>query len=460
MSNKIRLEYIENTWTPYPSLDVKTLTVQEMKSEFSILTAGGKSKTEFFYLGGRLTRLIRSPLSDTIEQFCITIGGEEFFFKTNLLASESQELVEHILEPHDLVLVRVEWIHVYTSGLFPKIENMSPTEIKLLAPSKTAPLESQVTIKRDKQWQLFLELVRKCFTFLNFTEVRTPTLVTSPGLEPFIDVFSTEFSMGKNTQTFYLPTSPEFSLKKILSLGHERIFEFKSSFRNNELSAHHQPEFLMLEWYRAYANLDQIVKDVKGLLNYLKLHWPEPIHGWGAVRETTIAALFKENCEFDLTPHTHRSELVTLASEMGVHINVDDDGDEIFFKIFLEKIEPRLGTQGPLIVRNYPPSQAAWARLTSDGWADRFELYWRGVELANAFHELNDPVELRRRFEEANEKRRQMGKRELPLDEDLLRAMESGFPPAGGIALGLDRLFMLLVNAKDLSETRHFPKIN
>src|SRR5690606_34817552 len=235
MSNKKRLEYLESQWERYPALDVKPLTVREMHAEFSKLTTGVTPKSDYFYLGGRISRFIKSALSEQVEQFFLSTGGEEFFLKTNLLGSYN-ELVQNILSENDQVLVRIEWQHVYTSGLFPKIENMSPTEIKLLAPAKATPLEASMSLKRAKQREFFLDLVRKCFAFLEFTEVRTPTLVSSPGLEPFIDVFSTEFSVGKQKQTLYLPTSPEFSLKKVLSLGHDRIFEMKSSFRNGEVS--------------------------------------------------------------------------------------------------------------------------------------------------------------------------------------------------------------------------------
>lgn len=456
MSNKKRLQYLETKWEFYPAIEVKTLTVHEMKMEFSKITAGGASKSDSFYLGGRITRLVKSALSEEIEQFCITCGGEELFLKSDILLPQDRELLNEVLAPGDQVLIRVAWTHVFTSGLFPKIENMSPMELKLLAPSKMEPLVSAMSVKQSKQWNFFLELIHQCFKILDFNEVRTPTLVTSPGLEPFLDPFTCEFSFGKSKRTLYLPTSPEFSLKKVLSLGHERIYEMKPSFRNEELSPHHQPEFLMLEWYRAYSNLDTIAKDVKGLLNYLKLHWPESIKGWGPVREVTVAELFKQDCDFELTPQTTRVELASLALEMGVSVSDSDDWDDVFYKIFLEKIEPHLGVNGPIIVRKYPASQAAWSRITSDGWADRFEVYWRGVELANAFHELNDPVEQRKRFNLANEKRKALGKPEMPIDEDLMRALESGFPPSGGIALGLDRLFMLLINATDIANTRHF----
>lgn len=458
MRSEKRRSYLEEKWQRYPAIDERVFTFTEVKAEFGKLTSGAPVKLHSFWIAGRVSTIVQSALSDLIEQITIAVDGEEIALRLDKLNNhtDSMDLVQDVLIKNDLVMLKVDWHHINTSGLFPKIETIHPTEVVLLAPAYVELLHSEMPIKRAKQWEHFLELIRKCFEFLQFTEVRTPTLVKSPGLEPFIDPFKTEFRFGVEKREFYLPTSPEFHLKKILSLGMTRIYEMKESFRNGELSPHHQPEFMMLEWYRAYANLDAIIKDLRGLLNYLKLHWSGHIKGWGPLREVTMADIFKEILDFELTVQTSREELIQLAHELELTPQSDDSWNDVFHRIFIEKIEPHLGHTQPVVVRNFPPSQAAWARLTPDGWADRFELYWRGVELANAFHELNDPAEQRRRFEDANRERLALGKPAMPIDEDLLRALESGMPPSGGIALGLDRLFMLFVDVHDIRSTRFF----
>lgn len=460
MRTEKRLNYLKTQWKPYPEITEKVSTFGELKSEFSLLTAGKPSKADHIWLAGRVSTVVKSALADQTEQIAITSDGEEYFLKLQHLNEipEARELVQNVIEKGDLVLVKVEWINVHTSGMFPKIENMLPTELKLLAPAFGEALVAETPFVRAKQWSHFQTLIRNCFQFLKFNEVSTPTLVESPGLEPFLDPFKTEFKMGSQTRTFYLPTSPEFHLKKMLAMGFTRIFEMKESFRNGELSPIHQPEFTMLEWYRAYANLDAIIADVRGLLNYLKLHWPTPIKGWGPLAVKTMAQVFKETLSFELTPQTSREQLLELAKQLEVDTHPTDSWNDLFHRIFSEKIEPKIGHQQPVIVRNFPPSQAAWARHTSDGWADRFELYWRGVELGNAFHELNDPKEQRQRFEDANRERVAMGRPEMPIDKDLMRAIEGGFPPSAGIAIGLDRLFMLLVDEREIAKTRFFTK--
>lgn len=454
MSNKIRLEYLERNWAPYPTVEEKVLSPQEFEKEFSLLTAGAKTRIPEVVFCGRLSEILRSPLGEGVDRFVLTRDGRAYTFQTDLLDADKKRLIDQVFQVGDQLLVRFDWHNVYTSGLFPKIENIKPKDLVLLAPAKAEMLFSDFNSDRAKQWELYLKLVRQCFEFLGFTEVRTSTLVTSPGLEPYLNPFETKFKSGQQETDFYLPTSPEFELKKVLSTGMSRIFEFKPSFRNEEMSSHHRPEFWMLEWYRAYADLASIKKDIKGLLNYLKLHWPQPLKGWAALKEISVAELFLKFCDFQLTPQTTKEELVTLAQEMGIQTSSTDDWDDVYFRIFLEKIEPHLGMDGPLIVKDYPPSQCAWARITREGWADRFELYWRGVELANAYHELNNPAEQLARFEKANQKRRQLGKPEMPIDKKLMQALESGFPPSGGIALGLDRLFMLLIDKSDIGATR------
>jgi lysyl-tRNA synthetase class 2 len=213
----------------------------------------------------------------------------------------------------------------------------------------------------------------------------------------------------------------------------------------------------MMEWDRSFATLDDIIKDLKGLFNYLKLHWPENISASGPLQVKTMSQTFKELLDFELTPTTPIDSLLLLAKDCGVETSASDSWDEVFHRIFFQKIEPHLGRQGPEVVRHFPPSQCAWARITPEGWADRAELYWRGVELANGYNELNDPVEQELRFQKAIADRKARGKEPYPVDQDFLLALKTGMPPSAGIALGLDRLFMLIVNGSDIADVRSFP---
>jgi elongation factor P--beta-lysine ligase len=335
-----RDHFLDHVWTRYPSHEGKVLSLVELKAEFAKATSGQAPKTAEFYLGGRLHQKIKSPVSDQgIEQFSILVEDQEFLCRPQLLKNHAEklELIRDILVPGDWIKIKCSWGQVHTSGMFPKIDSMTPSEVELLSPNYSSEFPNLINGKRIKQWAHFLELIRKCFDFLQFTEVRTPTLVATPGLEPFLDGFQTTFQMGQQRLNRYLPTSPEFHLKRLLAGGAARIFEFKECFRNGEISPLHQPEFLMMEWYRSFATLDDIIKDLKGLFNYLKLHWPENISASGPLQVKTMSQTFKELLDFELTPSTPIDSLLLLAKDCGVETSASDSWDEVFHRIFFQK---------------------------------------------------------------------------------------------------------------------------
>ena len=329
------------------------------------------------------------------------------------------------------------------------------TSLVLLAPNRNSPAERSVSRETLRQWQLFLATVRSFFSKQKFLEVQTPTLVSCPGTEPFLDVFETQFKKGQKKQNFYLPTSPELHLKKLVAAGYGSVFEIRPCFRNGEISEIHQPEFWMLEWYRPGQNLQAIQKDCAELVTAcakaLKVKPPRKKANF------SMHELFRKNLNFDLQPSTQAAELLELSKKRGLVMPKNSDFDDAFYFLFLEKIENLLPSQSLTFVRDYPPSQAALARLTKEGWGDRFEMYWKGMEIANAYHELNDPDLQRQRSEDDLEKRKQLGRPPLNLDQDFFRALDSGMPPTAGIALGLERLFLALTNKKSLTEIRLFP---
>lgn len=328
--------------------------------------------------------------------------------------------------------------------------------VTLLAPYTHKLPARPLQLEHLRLWQDYIYWVREFFRERRFLEIQTPDLVKCPGTEPSLDVFKTELIIGSRHEKFYLPTSPELHLKKALALGAEKIFEIKKCYRNGEITTHHQPEFTMIEWYRAYENLQTIKNDVADLVNYLVQKIPDLRIPKG-FDTFTISQLFHRHCGFELKPNTSLEQLRDLATRLKIDVRSATQIDDYFFLIFLEKIETQLKPERLAFVEKYPPYQAALARLTEDGWGDRFEVYWQGLEIANAFHELNDPQVQKRRFVEDLAKKRALKKEEIPLDEEFMQCLEAGMPPAGGIALGLERLFMALTNISNISDTRLFP---
>ncbi len=328
--------------------------------------------------------------------------------------------------------------------------------VTLLAPHLQSLPSRPVRLEYLRLWQDYIYCVREFFREQKFLEIATPYLVKCPGTEPSLDFFNTEFVFGTSRHKLYLPTSPELHLKKALALGAEKIFEIKTCFRNGEVTDHHQPEFTMIEWYRSYEGLLSIKRDVADLVNYIARKVPALKMPMG-FDSFTIQELFHRHCGFDIVPQTTMTQMKELAARLGVQASSANQIDDYFFLIFMEKIEKKLTPERLAFVEKYPPYQAALARLTEEGWGDRFEVYWQGLEIANAFHELNDPAVQRQRFAEDLAKKRQMKKEEVSLDEEFLQCLDAGMPPASGIALGLERLFMAMTGMTQISDSRLFP---
>ena len=301
-----------------------------------------------------------------------------------------------------------------------------------------------------------MDIVRKYFNQKGFIETPTPSLVTCPGMESEIEPFSTSLSIGKRKERFFLPTSPELHLKRLLSQGWTEIFEIRQCFRNEELSPHHQPEFTMLEWYRAYDSLSSIVLDVKALIAHLQSE--SYIYGSiGEFKQSSLAELFLKFTPLKLSPSTTREELAEYCRQINYSPREDDSWNDLFHVIFINKIEAHLGKEGPEIIYDFPASQAALAQVGSENWSQRLEVYWRGFEIGNAFNELLDPLENRKRFRHEMRLRKEKGRTEVPIDEEFMSALEWGLPPCAGIALGLERLFLACQNLHNLEDLRLFP---
>ena len=296
----------------------------------------------------------------------------------------------------------------------------------------------------------------------DFLEIDPAALVVSPGNEAHLHAFATDQIGNDGTaRQMYLHTSPEFAMKKLLAAGEARIYSFAHVWRNRERTATHSPEFTMLEWYRAGEDYQVLFDDCARFLALAAdaacadtLRYRDRACDPYATPEiVSVADAFREFAGIDLLAtcdgaDTDTDALRAQAHETGVPTAEDDGWSDILSRILVDKVEPHLGHGRPLILDRYPAAEAALARRTADDAreAERFELYACGVELANGFGELTDPVEQRRRFEaEMDEKHRVYGER-YPLDEDFLAAL-TFMPPASGCALGFDRLVMLATGA-------------
>ncbi|MDB5406725.1 MAG: lysine aminoacylase GenX [Rhodospirillales bacterium] len=314
-----------------------------------------------------------------------------------------------------------------------------------------------------------LAAIRGFFAAQGFLEVETPALQVSPGLEPHLMAFSTELrSPEGEVAVRHLHTSPEFAMKKLLVAGLPRIFQLAHVFRNGERSRTHHPEFSMLEWYRTGATYLDLMADCENLLRAAlaaagagAFTWQgrscDPAPPWEYL---TVAEAFERFCGFDVlatAPDPARPDLERLAVAsrgIGIEPHPGDDWEDLFFRIFLDRIEPQLGAVMPTVLYDYPVSLAALSRPKPGDprLAERFELYVCGLELANAFGELTDATAQRARFAADQARKRTLYGYDYPVDEDFLAALEHGMPDCAGIALGIDRLIMLAIGAASIDE--------
>jgi lysyl-tRNA synthetase class 2 len=303
--------------------------------------------------------------------------------------------------------------------------------------------------------------LRAWFDEQGFTEVETGILQVSPGNEIHLHAPRTELTGADGGRTTrYLRTSPEFAAKKLLAAGEQRVFEFARVFRDRERGDLHLPEFTMLEWYRANAGYDAVMADSIVVIAHAaqatgigRFSFRNQIADPFAEPELlTVAAAFERFAGIDLLDTVAGGkgdrEALAAAAATRVRITDDDTWSDIFSKILVEHVEPKLGQGRLTVLFEYPAPEAALARAKASDprVAERFEIYACGVELANGFGELTDAREQRARFMQAmDEKQRRYGER-YPLDEDFLDAVAS-MPQASGVALGFDRLVMLAAGA-------------
>lgn len=329
-------------------------------------------------------------------------------------------------------------------------------------------------IRNNKDWKeremkrsRIFDLIREFFKKQQFLEIHCPTLLACPGMEPYLDQISVDFKNEKG-KTFkgYLSTSPEYSMKKMLSAGFKKIFNMSPAFRGSEsFGGTHNIEFTILEWYRANQPYTKIMEDCEDLVLYLlegkaslvyqgqKINLKKP---WDRM---TIREACLKYADFDLDENKTVSAIKKTAAKKGYPVAHDATWDDVFYLIFLNEVEVNLPKDKPVFLYEYPLPQAALARRVAPDsfYAERFELYIGGLEIGNCFGELVDWKEQKKRLLDEQKLRKSLGKDPLKIDNDFIKALKLGCPESSGIAVGVDRLQMLLLNVKDINELMPFP---
>jgi lysyl-tRNA synthetase class 2 len=300
-----------------------------------------------------------------------------------------------------------------------------------------------------RQKAALLAAIRRFFARRGVLEVETPLLCSSGVTDPAIEPLMVERGASVR-QTRYLQTSPEYAMKRLLAAGSGPIFQIAHAFRDGEAGRRHNPEFTLLEWYRPGFDHHRLMAEVAELVRHCL--------GERGLHHYSYRRLFLEHLGID--PFTAPVDELRQCARNHLDPGPLTGDRDLWLDLLLSHvIEPQLAGRGMCFVFDYPPSQAALARVDREGGVavgQRFELYVDGVELANGYRELTDAAEQRRRFERDNVRRREYGLPERPLDERLLAALAHGLPDCSGVALGVDRLLMLAAGSSDIREVLAF----
>ena len=305
-----------------------------------------------------------------------------------------------------------------------------------------------------------VKLVRRYFDEQGFLELHTPRLVGLPGQEPYLEpMWTSVIEQGASSieHEAALITSPEYAMKRMLAAGFDKIYDLGPCFRNSEpWDGTHDQEFLMCEWYEKGIGLSELMDRTEAMVKFVAQEYGKPFTG--DFRRLTVKEAMKLYAGIDLeTLLDDREAIAKVAIEHGQTVTETDTWDDLFFKVFLSEVEPKLG-ETPTFLTHYPASMAALAQKDSADprFALRTELYIGELELANGFVELADPIEQRKRFEEEQVLRKSLGKEVWPIDERFMEALPK-MGQAAGIAFGVDRLVMLLTGTKSISDLMPIP---
>ncbi|MDX8000199.1 elongation factor P--(R)-beta-lysine ligase [Xenorhabdus sp. Reich] len=296
--------------------------------------------------------------------------------------------------------------------------------------------------------------IRRFFADRGVLEIETPAMSQATVTDVHLVPFQTQF-IGPGAAdglTLYLMTSPEYHMKRLLAAGSGSIYQMGKSFRNEEAGRHHNPEFTMLEWYRPHYDMYRLMNEVDDLL--------QQILDCESAESLSYQQAFIRYLDIDpLTASKEKLREVAAKLDLSNIADQEEDRDILLQLLFVMGVEPQIGIEKPTFIYHFPASQAALAEISKEDHrvAQRFEVYFKGMELANGFRELTDSNEQRQRFELDNRKREAMGLPVQPIDEYLLAALAHGMPECAGVALGVDRLIMLALGAERISEVIAFP---
>jgi lysyl-tRNA synthetase class 2 len=303
-----------------------------------------------------------------------------------------------------------------------------------------------------------LKKVRQFFDERNVIEVETPALSQGTVTDVHLDAITCRYnflsdSSAEQSSNLYLQTSPEFHMKRLLASGYGCIFQIAKAFRHEEAGRFHNPEFTLLEWYRLGFDHFALMDEVAELLIM--------ILDCKAPTKVTYQELFIDVLSTDplIATRTQLLSLIEQHDKLSDWLSAEQDSDILLQFIFSEIIEPKIGNESPCFVYNFPRSQASLAKICAEDTrvAERFECYFRGVELVNGFNELTNPHIQLQRFQEDNFKRESLNLKESPIDNNFLMALSQGLPQCSGVALGVDRLIMLALKAEHINQVISFP---
>ncbi len=328
-----------------------------------------------------------------------------------------------------------------------------------------------IHIQKNKE-QLILRFeiirfIREFFWSKKFLEVETPLILRLPGQEPYLSPMSVgvKNERGKPFQG-YLHTSPEYGMKKMLAAGFTNIFSICKCFRDKEsFGGMHNPEFTMIEWYRVGSSMWELMDDVEELFGFVELGIKDlrfkikDSEGYSkSWKRVSMKEIWIETLGLDLDLLLTDDALRSICLEKGYNLDEDERYEDLFFRIFLNEIEPKLAKMGNVIIYNYPAQMAALAKISEEDlrYAERFEVYINGIEIANAFSELTDEKEQLDRLEEERDLRKKLGKEVYAVDTEFIDAVKN-MPKSAGIALGVDRMVMVLLGCQEIDDVICLP---
>jgi len=323
-----------------------------------------------------------------------------------------------------------------------------------------------------------IRLMREFFWSQGFTEVETPLILRLPGQEPNLSPMKISVH-DENGKTFdgFMHTSPEYAMKKMMTCGFDNIFSVCKCFRDYEsFGGTHNPEFTMVEWYRAHKDFYALMDDTEQMVKYIveglkKLNILRPIGGStveaerlkdykiGDFRRMHMRDVWKEYVGVNLDDYLELEPMKKLCVERGYDFKEDVHYEDFYYRIFMNDIEPHLGMDAPTFVHHFPTCMASLSKISTEDprYAERFEIYIDGIELANAFTELTNADEQKDRLLHERAQRKEMGRDVFDIDEEFIDALRAGMPDSTGIALGVDRLVQILTGCKNINDVLVLP---